>query len=58
MLGKVYCSKCGRENENVKRKGNELSFVCSKCGTKNEIKVLDKETMLTKYPDLGEIIKD
>ena len=58
MLEKVYCSKCGRENENVKRKGNELSFVCSKCGTKNEIKVLEKETMLTKYPDLGEIIKD
>lgn len=58
MLEKVYCAKCGRENEDVKRKGNELSFVCSKCGTKNEIKVLDKETMLTKYPDLGEIIKD
>lgn len=58
MLEKVYCSKCGRENENVKRKGNELSFVCRKCGTRNEIKVLDKETMLAKYPDLGEIIKD
>lgn len=58
MLEKVYCAKCGRENENVKRKGNELSFVCRKCGTRNEIKVLDKETMLAKYPDLGEIIKD
>lgn len=58
MLEKVYCAKCGRGNEDVKRKGNELSFVCSKCGTRNEIKVLDKETMLVKYPDLGEIIKD
>ena len=58
MLEKVYCAKCGRENEDVKRKGNELSFVCSKCGTRNEIKVLDKETMLAKYSDLGEIIKD
>ena len=58
MLEKVYCAKCGRENENVKRKGNEVNFVCSKCGTKNEIKVLDKETMLAKYPDLGEIIKN
>lgn len=58
MLEKVYCAKCGRENENVKRKGNELSFVCRKCGTRNEIKVLDKETMLAKYPDLGETIKN
>ena len=58
MLQKVYCSKCGRESENLKRKGNELSFVCKKCGTRNEIKVLDKETMLAKYPDLGEIMKD
>ena len=58
MLEKVYCAKCGRKNENVKRKGNELSLVCRKCGTRNEIKVLDKETMLAKYPDLGETIKN